>query len=363
MNGTGAITVTTGLFDPGDPGTLTLVVRVNPGAPIGTIITNTVTVDERHHADPSSANNTAAETTTVANSANLSVTLNGAPSTVLAGANLTYTVDLANAGPQTANDATVTVPVPASTTFVSLTAPAGWTPTTPAVGAGGTVTVTKSSFAAGEGPPTFTLVVKVDPATPHGTAIGANATVSTSSTDGNSADDSATSAPSTVDASTNLTVTMGGAPSPVTNGSDLTYTISLSNAGPLAAQNVVVASAIPFRTTFVSATVSQMAPPGWVVTAPAVGGTGAVTFQRTTFASTDVAHVPARRQSRCGDAAEHHHLASGERDEHDARFAASEQLRVRHDAGAAALYARFRSRMPTSRKVRAARRRPCSRSA
>ena len=47
------------------------------------------------------------------------------------------------------------------TTFVSLTAPGGWTCNTPAVGAGGTVTCTIPTFPVGNA--TFTLVVRVNP--------------------------------------------------------------------------------------------------------------------------------------------------------------------------------------------------------
>jgi uncharacterized repeat protein (TIGR01451 family) len=56
-------------------------------------------------------------------------------------------------------------------------------------------------------------------------------------------------------------------------GEEVTFTLTAVNATAGVA-NVFVTDVIPDRTTFVSAT----APAGWMVIAPAVGGTGTVTF-------------------------------------------------------------------------------------
>jgi uncharacterized repeat protein (TIGR01451 family) len=93
-----------------------------------------------------------------------------APPTVVAGTNLTYTLEVENDGTDAA-DATVTDTLPAGTTFVSLTSPAGWTTTTPAVGGTGMVTATRPSLTFADGPQTFTLVVHVDAALAAGTVI------------------------------------------------------------------------------------------------------------------------------------------------------------------------------------------------
>src|SRR4051794_25752297 len=53
-----------------------------------------------------------------------------------AGSNLTYTVIVFNYGPDNADSATLNDPLPTGTTFMSLTAPPGWSCSTPAVGAG-----------------------------------------------------------------------------------------------------------------------------------------------------------------------------------------------------------------------------------
>ena len=72
--------------------------------------------------------------------ADLVLTASAAPNPVGAGQNVTYTFGVSNAGPDGALAVTLSDPLPANTTFVSLSAPAGWTCTTPAVGSGGTVT-------------------------------------------------------------------------------------------------------------------------------------------------------------------------------------------------------------------------------
>ena len=91
-------------------------------------------------------------------SSDLSVTKSG-PATVLAGANISYTLTALNSGPTDAQFVTISDTVPLFTTFVSLTPLAGWTCVTPAVGGVGAVTCTKPAMLDGEGA-AFTLVVK-----------------------------------------------------------------------------------------------------------------------------------------------------------------------------------------------------------
>ena len=61
---------------------------------------------------------------------------------VAAGRNITYTQKVTNNGPLAAVNAVFSEAVPANTTFISITAAAGWSCTTPAVGASGTITCT-----------------------------------------------------------------------------------------------------------------------------------------------------------------------------------------------------------------------------
>jgi uncharacterized repeat protein (TIGR01451 family) len=145
-------------------------------------------------ADPSTANNSATTTTTVGtggSGANLSVTKSDSPDPVAAGGNLTYSLTVRNSGPLAASAASLSDVVPTNTTFVSLTAAAGWTCSTPPVGGTGTVSCANPSMA-DDASASFTLVVNVNAATPNGTIITNTASVSSSTADPSTANNSAT---------------------------------------------------------------------------------------------------------------------------------------------------------------------------
>jgi len=123
--------------------------------------------------------------------ADLGVTQTVSPATVTTGSNLTYTINVSNGGPARATGVSVTDMIPAGTSFVSATAPQGWSAATPNVGQGGSVAFTKPSMAAGE-TAAFTLVLSADCGTMNGTVIGNTATVSGTRPDPNAANNSAT---------------------------------------------------------------------------------------------------------------------------------------------------------------------------
>jgi uncharacterized repeat protein (TIGR01451 family) len=112
-------------------------------------------------------------------SADLSITKSDSPDPVVVGNNLTYTIMVTNAGPDTASSVTVSDTLPAGVTFVS--AGAGCTH------AAGTVTCTLGDIASG-GSETRTIVV-----TPGSTGTISNtATVSSTTADPNTANNSDT---------------------------------------------------------------------------------------------------------------------------------------------------------------------------
>jgi predicted extracellular nuclease len=115
------------------------------------------------------------------NVADLTLAGNVAPTTIVAGTAIDFTLDVGNAGADEALLPVLSLPLPAGTTFVSATPPAGWNCTPPFVGAGGTVTCTRATFAAGAGTATFAIRAFV-PTNVSGT-IGTTATLSANSTD------------------------------------------------------------------------------------------------------------------------------------------------------------------------------------
>ncbi|HZN45804.1 MAG TPA: Calx-beta domain-containing protein [Nitrospiraceae bacterium] len=81
-------------------------------------------------------------------------------------------------------------------------------------------------------------------------------------------------------ASADLSVSKNDSPDPVAIGNDITYTITVTNAGPDAAVNAVLAETVPTNTTFRSIT----PPASWTCpTQPAVGGTGAISCANASF--------------------------------------------------------------------------------
>jgi len=127
--------------------------------------------------DADLTDNTATAITIVASptSAYLTLKKTAASNSVVAGANITYTLVAINNGPAAAIAASITDTIPANTTFVSMTTP-GWSCSLPAVGGTGNISCGLATFASG-GTATFTLVVKVTAGTANGTLITNTASV------------------------------------------------------------------------------------------------------------------------------------------------------------------------------------------
>lgn len=258
VGGTGNISCTVPTLANGATSTYVLVVQVTAGTPNGTVISNTASANATTpNPNPTGATATATVIVAGAAQADLGVTSSASPNPVLIGNNITFTETVTNNGPGVATGAVFTDVVPTGTTFVSLVAPAGWTCGTPAVGATGTITCTNASVAVGASA-SFPIVVNVNSTTAAGTVITDTATLTTTSSDPNSANNTASS--STVVASptqADVTIAKTAAPEPVDQGTNLTYTIQVTNNGPAVAQGVSVSDPIPAQVTYVSSSTTQ----------------------------------------------------------------------------------------------------------
>jgi uncharacterized repeat protein (TIGR01451 family) len=188
-------------------------------------LTNNVTVMAAEP-DPVAGNNSASAMTTVNASANLAITKTDSPDPVLINTNLTYTITVTNAGPSPASMLTMTDMLPANTTFQSLTSPAGWACTTPAVGAGGTVTCTIATLASGAPAATFTLVIRPTVAG----NLSNTATIASATPDPNNANNSAT-APTVVSSqavATDFTITAAPAFLNIPAGQSGMFTVTVA---------------------------------------------------------------------------------------------------------------------------------------
>lgn len=272
----GTVSCSTATFSPGSVA-FTLATTVDPSISNGTVLVNVATVSSTT-ADPHLNNNSSESDSTVAAppGAAVSVTKAGAPDPIVAGTPLTYTITAINSGSVDLDTAAIRDTLPSSTTFVSLTPPAGWSCTAPAAGATGTVNCSTIAMPASSTAP-FTLVVNVSPALPAGNLTnqafldysigGRDATVSTSVT-------------TQVTASADLSTGITDAPDPVTPGNNIVYTITVTNAGPSNAPSATLSDPLPAGTTFVSNT----APAGWSCTAPAIGASGTLSCSNASFA-------------------------------------------------------------------------------
>ena len=272
--GTGIISCTNPNVAASATSTFTVVVNVNSSTTNGTQIVNVDNITSGT-SDPNLANNTATALTTVGTvgNADLYVTNTASSPTVAPGANVTFTGVVGNQGPSAATGATFTESIPNNSTFFSLVAPSGWSCTTPAVGATGTVTCSAAIVAVGA-TASFPLVVNIPLATPTGTVILASDMISAATPDSNSNNNIANA--STIVASptqSDLAVTSTATPNPVSQGNNITYAQTVTNNGPAIQTNATFTDTIPANTTLVSFN----SPSGWTCNSIAVGGTGTFT--------------------------------------------------------------------------------------
>lgn len=269
----GTVNCSIATYAAGTTSSYTLTVHVPGSASSGTTYSNTATVTTSTQ-DPNGENNTSVASFTIS-SVDVSIVKTGPP-TANAGTNVTYPITVSNAGPDIATNVIWTDPVPAGTTFVSLTQTGGPSAscTTPASGSTGTINCSILVF--GLATMTFDLVLNT------GTAVTINntATVTTDNFDTNGANDTST-ATTTVTQDANLAVTKTG-PASVTAGNSITYTVTATNNGPSNATNVTLSDTLPPNTTFVSNT--QNGGPGFSCTNPPSGGTGTINCTIATLA-------------------------------------------------------------------------------
>lgn len=193
-----------------------------------------------------------------AQTADLLISKSGTESAA-AGDAIVYSIYVFNGGPSDAQNVTVTDTLPSGTTFVSLSASStNFTCNMPAVGAGGTVTCTATTFA-NQADTNFTLTVKTSPGAPSG-SIRNTATINSSTADPNPSDNSSGvttgitgNAPGVAD----LSIESMNGSATVNAGATMSFRVVIANKGPSAAHHVQLVNAVPANATFVSASVAD----------------------------------------------------------------------------------------------------------
>ncbi len=206
--------------------------------------TNTATITDSDQFDPDTDNNSATATETPGQQTDLAVAKSVSDPTPNVGDQITFTITLANFGPGDATGVQVTDQLPAGLTFVSATPSQGSYDSASGLWAVGTVTAgTPQTLAI------TATVVSPDPRT--NTATITNSEQFDPDTDNNSA--TATVTPQQADLAVAKSVSD---PSPNV-GDQITFTVTLTNAGPDTATGVQVTDQLPAGLTFVSANPSQ----------------------------------------------------------------------------------------------------------
>jgi uncharacterized repeat protein (TIGR01451 family) len=205
--------------------------------------------------------------------ADMSITKTG-PDQALGGSPITYTIVISNIGGAPATNVTMTDSLVASMSLVSVNQTSGtpaYTCAGPPPGFNGTVTCTAPSVPAGASA-TISLVVATAPLTTGG--VSNFASVQSVPADGNSTNDTA-SASTVIFRDTDVTISKTG-PGQARSGEPFTYTIVVSNSGPLPADNVTMTDELPNGVRFVS--INQASgTPAYACSGPAVGTNGTVT--------------------------------------------------------------------------------------
>jgi uncharacterized repeat protein (TIGR01451 family) len=275
VGGTGTISCTNPDVAKAAVGTFTVVVQVPAATPWGTQIVDVAQVSSGTN-DPNLSNNSAMVTTAVAWATTTDIAVTNTPSalTVLAGSNYTLTQVVSNNGPAAGPGITLTEPIPANTTFVSGSGPAGWSCSATAT----TITCSAASLAVNASA-SLSIVLNVTAGTAAGTVITDTATAYATIEDPNTTNNIAAASVTVATAGqADLLVTSSASPNPVLDYNNITFTQKLTNNGPstvAASTNVQVTDTIPANTIFVSFTNPN--PALWNCVTPAVGATGTIT--------------------------------------------------------------------------------------
>jgi uncharacterized repeat protein (TIGR01451 family) len=235
----GTLTCSLGTLGNGDSTSFDITVAVSASLAAGSSITNTASVSaDQAELDPD--NNTDSVTTLVTTSADIRLTKDCKPdASAPSGSTGACTIFVDNLGLSDAQNVVVTDTHFSNGNFTILSATFTPPPGSNCAINGGVVTCNLGTVPAGG---RVTIVVQLT--SPDSVDVNDTATVTSTTPDPNQANNIASDGVRFV-ATADLGITKVGAPDPVAPGDKLTYTITVANAGPSAALNVVVKDTVP----------------------------------------------------------------------------------------------------------------------
>ncbi|WP_439022816.1 DUF7507 domain-containing protein [Bacillus thuringiensis] len=198
------------------------------------VIQNTATVHTSSF-DPNLSNNTDTSFASVKFAADISVVKIASPTPVVAGELLTYTLTVSNAGPNDAENVTLTDFIPSEVVNPEFSTDGGVTFSPwPGILPLGTLSTGSA----------ISILIR---GTVNSTAVDSitnTATVESSTPDPDPSNNSSTTTTPVI-TSADVAIIKTASPSPVTSGDLLTYTLTISNFGPSVAENVTLTDLIP----------------------------------------------------------------------------------------------------------------------
>lgn len=198
--------------------------------------------------DPDTSNNQAEESVHVMAVADLALAKSGAAGAV-AGTDVAYTLSVVNDGPSTAEGVVVSDYAPAGVQILSVTGSDGAGCNAGVPGNAALPSTCSFGTLAPGASRTMTVTVRVLPDTRG--PIHNDARADSRTFDDDLADNLATVA-TTVTGEADLSVAKADSPDPVVAGEELTYTVTVANAGPSTAFDAGVTDTLPAGTSFVS---------------------------------------------------------------------------------------------------------------
>jgi uncharacterized repeat protein (TIGR01451 family)/fimbrial isopeptide formation D2 family protein len=275
-------------------GSATFAVTVVNPLPAGVSqVANTAVIgdDGSNGADPTPSDNTGSDDTPVSATSDLAITKSDGGAITTPGGVVAYTLTYTNTGDQDASGVTITETVPANTAFDAAASTAGWA-CAPNTAAGSTCTLSVGTVAGG-GSGSATFAVTVANPLPAGVSQVANTAVI--GDDGsNGADptpsDNTGSDTTPVTAAPDLQLSKMDSGITVLPGAPITYTLTYTNVGVIAATGVVITETVPANSTFDAAgstigwSCANSAPAGTICTkaipgaVAGGGGRGSVRF-------------------------------------------------------------------------------------
>jgi len=250
---TGVVTCSLGAITNGAGATVTIV-AATPDVPESTVATNSATVSGVE-TDPDLTNNSVTVDTTIVPAgpvlADLAITKADAPDPVISGGpQLSYSIAVVNNGPGDATNVAVTDTLPAGVDFVSANATVGT-----CAHDTGVVTCDIGALANGAGSD-ITIVVS-PPLVETATDITNTVTVSATEEDPTPGNNSATTTTTVNPPEASMSISISSTPAEPLINEQITYTVTVSNAGPSNDTGVVVTLDLPLGVTLVSVTPDQ----------------------------------------------------------------------------------------------------------